>query len=49
MCLIGDPICNSYSNAYCWLPLVICEKKELADFQIEIKENGDGPVVKDCF
>lgn len=28
------------------LPLVIYDKKELTDFQIEIKENGEGPV--DC-
>lgn len=37
MCLVGDPIFSSYSNAYCWLPLVICDKKELAGFQIAIK------------
>lgn len=52
MPLLGDVICNSYGNDMgwlCWLPLVIYDKKELAHFQIEMKENGEGPGVKDCF
>lgn len=52
MPLLGDVICNSYGNDMgwlCWLPLVIYDKKELARFQIEMEENGEGLGVKDCF